>query len=136
MDFKNGTPQGSCLSPTIFSYVINCLLDQKLPASVQLVVYADDLALSCVHTNKEKLITDLQSALNLLHVEAMNCGLQCSPIKSKAMWFYTKRPEQRITLNEQVLPWSSNEKYLGIQLDSNMTFTYLQTVLLLKQKRT
>ena len=29
-----------------------------------------------------------------------------------------------ITLNEQVLPWSSNEKYLGIQLDSNMTFTY------------
>ena len=124
MDFNNGTPQGSCLSPTIFSYVINCLLDQKLPASVQLVAYADDLALSCVHTNKEKLITDLQSALNLLHVEAMNCGLQFSPIKSKAMWFYTKRPEQQITLNEQVLPWSSNEKYLGIQLDSNMTFTY------------
>ena len=53
MDFKNGTPQGSCLSPTIFSYVINCLLDQKLPASVQQVAYADDLALSCVHTNKE-----------------------------------------------------------------------------------
>ena len=104
MDFNNGTPQGSCLSPTIFSYVINCLLDQKLPASVQLVAYADDLALSCVHTNKEKLITDLQSALNLLHVEAMNCGLQFSPIKSKAMWFYTKRPEQQITLNEQVLP--------------------------------
>ena len=124
MDFKNGTPQGSCLSPTIFSYVIICLLDQKLPASVQLVAYVDDLALSCVHTNKEKLITDLQSALNLLHVEAMNYGLQFSPIKSKAMWFYTKRPEQQITLNEQVLPWSSNEKYLGIQLDSNMTFTY------------
>ena len=40
------------------------------------------------------------------------------------MWFYTKRPEQHITLNEQVLPWSLNEKYLGIQLDSNMTFTY------------
>ena len=40
------------------------------------------------------------------------------------MWFYTKRPEQQITLNEQVLPWSSHEKYLGIQLDSNMTFTY------------
>ena len=31
MDFKNRTPQGSCLSPTIFSYVINCLLDQKTP---------------------------------------------------------------------------------------------------------
>ena len=75
MDFNNGTPQGSCLNPTIFSYVINCLLDQKLPASVQLVAYADDLALSCVHTNKEKLITDLQSALNLLHVEVMNYEL-------------------------------------------------------------
>ena len=54
----------------------------------------------------------------------MNCGLQFSSIKSKAIWFYTKRPEQQITLNEQVLPWSSNEKYQGIQLDSNMTFTY------------
>ena len=40
------------------------------------------------------------------------------------MWLYTKRPEQEIILNKQVLPWSSNEKYLGIQLDSNMTFTY------------
>ena len=47
MTFKNGKPQGSCLSPTLFSYVMNRLLNLKLSISVQLVAYADDLALSC-----------------------------------------------------------------------------------------
>ena len=53
-NFHNGTPQGSCLSPTLFSYVINHLLNLRFPQTVQLVAYADDLALSCVHYDKDK----------------------------------------------------------------------------------
>ena len=36
VQFMNGTPQGSCLSPTLFSYVINGLLKLELPSTVQL----------------------------------------------------------------------------------------------------
>ena len=34
-----------------------------------------------------------------------------------------KKAKRVITLNGLRLPWSSNEKYLGIELDSRMTFT-------------
>ena len=53
----------------------------------------------------------------------MSYGLQFSPAKSKTMWFYTSKAERVITRNGRRLPWSSNEKYLGIELDSRMTFT-------------
>ena len=127
MTFKNGTPQGSCLSPTLFSYVMNRLLNLKLPPSVQLVAYADDLALSCCHPDKCKVIKNIQTAINSLNAEATSLGMKFSPAKSKAMWFYTTKPDEVITLSDQRLPWSPNEKYLGVELDSKMNFT-LQSI--------
>ena len=66
----NGTPQGSCLSPTLFSYVINGLLNLKLPSTVQLVAYADDLVLSCIHRDKDRVVNNLQHSLDLLNATA------------------------------------------------------------------
>ena len=122
MTFKNGTPQGSCLSPTLFSYVMNRLLNLKLPTSVQLVAYADDLALSCCHPDKCKVIKNIQIAINSLNAEATSLGMKFSPAKSRAKWFHTK-PDEVITLSDQRLPWSPNERYLGVELDSEMNFT-------------
>ena len=99
VQFMNVTPQGSCLSPTLFSYVINGLLKLELPSTVQLVAYADDLVLSCVHRDKDKVVNNLQQALELLQAKALSYGLQFSPAKSKAMWFYTSKPERVTTLN-------------------------------------
>ena len=122
--FRNGTPQGSCLSPTLFSYVISHLLDLKLPTSVQLVAYADDLALTSSNRDKDKVINDIQTALETLNAEAEALGLKFSPAKTKAMWFYTQKPDAMISLNGQRLPWSPTEKYLGIELDSSMRLTH------------
>ena len=134
-NFHNGTPQGSCLSPTLFSYVINHLLNLRFPPTVQLVAYADDLALSCVHYDKDKVIRDIQSALDLLHTEAVNIGLKFSPVKTKALWFYTMQPVPSITLHGQILPWSRSERYLGIELDRNMTLTQQANSVAAKSKR-
>ena len=49
--------------------------------------------------------------------------MKFSPAKSKAMWYYTTKPDEVITLSDQRLPWSPNEKYLGVELDSKMNFT-------------
>ena len=134
-NFHNGTPQRSCLSPTLFSYVINHLLNLRFPQTVQLVAYADDLALSCVHYDKDKVIRDIQSALDLLHTEAVNIGLKFSPVKTKALWFYTMQPVPSITLHGQILPWSRSERYLGIELDRNMTLTQQANSVVAKSKR-
>ena len=61
MIFKNGTPQGSCLSPILFSYVMNRLLNLKLPT------YADDLALSCCHPDKCKVIKIQDTRYKILY---------------------------------------------------------------------
>ena len=38
------------------------------------------------------------------------------------MWFCTNKPDEVITLNDQRLPWCTNERYLGVELDSKMNF--------------
>ena len=86
MAFKNGTPQG------------NRLLNLKLPTSVQLVAYADDLPLSCCHPGKCKVIKNIQTAINSLNAEA-TLGMKFSPAKSKAMWFYTNKSDEVITFD-------------------------------------
>ena len=132
-NFHNGTPQESCLSPTLFSYVINHRLNIRFPQTVQLVAYADGLALSCVQYDKDKVIRDIQSALDLLHTEAVNIGLKFSPVKP---WFYTMQPVPTITLRGQILPWSRSERYLGIELDRNMTLTQQVNSVAAKSKKT
>ena len=123
MAFKNGTSQGNCLSPTLYSYVRNRLLNLKLPTSVKLVAYADDLALSCCHPDKCKVRKNIQTAIDSLNAEATSLGMKFTPAKSKAMWFYINTPDDVITLSDQKLPWSPNERYLGVELDSKMNFT-------------
>ena len=41
----NGTPQGSSRSPTLLNMVINQLLQLNLGIKVQMIAYADDLAI-------------------------------------------------------------------------------------------
>ena len=115
MTFQNGTLQGSCLSPTLFSYLMNRLLNLKLTTSVQLVAYVDDLSLSCCHPDISKVIKNIQTVIDSINAEA-TLGMKFSHTKSKAMWFYTTKPNEVITLNDQRLPWSPNEKYLGVNL--------------------
>ena len=91
------------------------LLNLKLPTSVQLVAYVDDLSLSCCHPDKSKVIKNIQTAINSLNAEA-TLGMKFSHTKSKAMRFYTTKPNEVITLNDQRLPWSPNKRYLGVNL--------------------
>ena len=42
----NGTPQERRLSPTLFNMVINQLLKLNLGSKVQMIAYADDLAIN------------------------------------------------------------------------------------------
>ena len=96
----------------------------KLSTFVQLVAYADDLALTSSNRNNDKVIKDIQTALETLNAEAESLGLKFSPAETKAMWFYTQKPYAMISLNGQRLPWSFTEKYLGIELDRSMRLSH------------
>ena len=66
---------------------------------------------------------NIQTAINSLSAEATSLGMKFSPAMSKAMWFYTTKPDEVITLNDQRLPCSTNERCLGVELYSKMNFT-------------
>ena len=52
MNFENGTPQGSTLSPCFFSYAMNTFLKLKFPAGVKVITYANDIVLYCHNYQK------------------------------------------------------------------------------------
>ena len=61
MQFDNGTPQGSTLSPCFFNYAMNVFLKLRQPAGVKIITYADDIVLYCdYHSDPVK---QLQTAI-------------------------------------------------------------------------
>ena len=90
----------------------------------QLVAYADGLALTSSSRDNDIVINDIQTALETLNAEAEALGLKFLPDNTKAMWFYTQKPDAMISLHGQRLPWSPTEKFLGIELDSSMSLTH------------
>ena len=67
----NGTPQGSNLSPTLFSIVINQLLQLNLGSKVQLISYADDLAIHGGPIGGDILYKQMTTALKKIETKAM-----------------------------------------------------------------
>ena len=88
MNFENGTPQGSTLSPCFFNYAMNTFLKLKFPAGVKVITYADDIVLYC--HNYQKPMEQLQAALDMMSDAARNSGFLFAPAKSKAMCFFRK----------------------------------------------
>ena len=62
------------------------------------------VALISSNRDNDKVINDIQTALETLNAEAEALGLKFLPAKTKAMWFYTQKPDAMISLNGQRLP--------------------------------
>ena len=73
------------------------------------------------------------SALDLLHTEAVNIGLKLKLKRYGST--LDQQPVPSITLHGQILPWSRSERYIGIELDRNMTLTQQANFVAAKSKR-
>ena len=128
MPFENGTPQGSTISPTLFNYLIEEILELKLPRNVKIQAYADDIVIYQKIVSKPKnvrpnTIRPLQRALSSLTNCINNLGLKISIEKTKALC--TKLNTDNLgmlTLNNVPLQWASEYKYLGVHIDDKLTF--------------
>ena len=82
----NGTPQGSSLSPTLFSMVINQLLQLNMGSKVQIIAYADDLAIHGGPSGGDILYKQMTTALTKIETKAMQLGLKFSRDKCETIW--------------------------------------------------
>ena len=127
MPFENGTPQGSTISPTLFNYLIEEILELELPRNVKIQAYADDIVIyqKIIRPKNARPLTirPLQEALNSLTKCINNLGLKISIDKTKALC--TKLNTDNLgmlTLNNVPLQWASEYKYLGVHIDDKLNF--------------
>ena len=128
-DINIGVPQGSCLGPLLFLVYINdfsCILK-----SSKVSTYADDT--SIYHSSKD--ITQLNTALNeeLRRLDRWLKGnkLSLNVAKTRSMLITTKQKKKCLMASNQAIQPSireehieviCNTKYLGVQIDENLTW--------------
>ncbi len=125
VDFENGTPQGSALSPTLFNYLIDKLVTIKMPLGIKVVAYADDLILYTTNRNRRQcrnIMPSVQKALDTLCDAATGLGLKFSEAKTKATYFHcVENPNTFLTLSGQPIEWTRCYRYLGVMINDKLT---------------
>ncbi|GBP49766.1 Probable RNA-directed DNA polymerase from transposon BS [Eumeta japonica] len=125
---RAGVPQGSALSPLLYSAYTNDI--PRLTSGVQLALFANDTALFFSRTRRS-IFRHLLRAIDELSQWFRKWRIEVNPDKSAAIQFkYSKNRSKLVvdwnTPNLKIMnariPWQRSYKYLGVTLDKNLHF--------------
>jgi hypothetical protein len=116
-----GVPQGSCLSPLLFSLYINDM--PSLPGT-RLNLFADDTMFMHTSMSKHFAAKKIQLQIDLVTSWLRDWRITLNSGKTVAVLFGDKQPDDicPIEVNGVAIEWSSSVKYLGIKLDAKLRF--------------
>lgn len=124
---SRGTPQGGVLSPRLWNLTVDGLLEQleaELP-HIQVVAYADDIALKISGTDPDTMSQLMTAALTRVANWCEEVGLNANPQKTEVIMF-TRRKNwymRPIKLNGTVLTERKEVRYLGLTLNRTLTWS-------------
>lgn len=119
-----GIPQGSILGPLLFIIYINGINQIGLKGDITL--YADDTCLFYFSNTIEEIIDNAQKDLKLLDEWFQTNLLTINVSKTNYIIFASKNKKIQdfppLTLNNQAIKRTNQEKYLGLVLDHQLTW--------------
>ena len=120
-----GVPQGSILGPLLFSLYINDLPSVCAGTTVQIQMYADDTVVYVHAKNKTQAAYKLNTVITRIVKWLSDNCLHLNTKKTVCMFFEKRTsatPDPDVFAAGQRLEVVKEFKYLGIILDSNLTF--------------
>jgi hypothetical protein len=134
-----GCPQGGVLSPLVWNINFDPILEELNTGPVKVVGFADDTCFLITGPESTDLVDIIQPYLNRIVDWGTKAGLKLNENKTVAVMFTLKRTKlskyKQIMVNNQKIKYSTDDKYLGITLDSKLTFRKHLTSKLAKSKR-
>lgn len=121
-----GAPQGGVLSPTAWNLSFESFLAMYDDGPVRACGFADDGGLIIAGDQPAYLRHCMQQAVDKAVSWGRRHGLQFSAAKTVVVLFTRKRKfdlPPKIVMDGQDIPYSDQARYLGIQLDSKLSWT-------------
>ncbi|KAG5667525.1 hypothetical protein PVAND_015504 [Polypedilum vanderplanki] len=120
-----GVPQGSILGPLLFNLMISDMQNLKLKSN--LVLYADDLSLTCSHSDMKMLEQTVRNDFAILKNYYQQNGFEINESKTKLMFYRNDSMQDDIKqLTEDLgIETVQHFKYLGVIIDKQLKFNFL-----------
>ena len=122
MEFDNGTPQGSTLSPVLFLIMVNDF--PTLSKFTSSALFADDSSLWRSGTNLAQIKYHLQEDLNIIDTWCKNWGFHINVDKTVGIIFTNKKKLDTpiLTICNKIIKFDNNCTFLGVTFDSHLTW--------------
>ena len=123
---KNGVPQGSILSPLLFTLKLNNIT-KDIPHHIKKALFVDDFTIYASDPDLQNLETKLQSAINTISRWLKQNGFTISKNKTVLIHFKNKDYhllKPKLQINGNYIPVVDKHKFLGITFDEKLTYTH------------
>ncbi|XP_024086357.1 uncharacterized protein LOC112128432 [Cimex lectularius] len=119
---RNGIPQGSVLSVTLFAIVVNGIVDGIEPA-MMISLYVDDAAIYGYGIDLEEVGRRVQTAIDKMVVNTERIGFSFSAEKTRAVHFGRLRREHnppQLRMWNEALGYADRSRFLGMIFDEKL----------------